>query len=289
MTPDARPADIDARPDVSVLTVTFGRLPVLERKLTSLARQTLAPGRFELVLLVNDDPETLASMRGRPTPYRLEVLSSSRRLSAGRARNACAARARGALLYLSDDDAVLEADTLERHLAFHASKPTPVAAVGPLDMEHDGTLTRQKQLRVGFDSLNGANSSLPASAFARAGGFPEWLEGYGFEDVLLGYALSRVGVPTVAIKDAPVRHVGPDPRWGLDKDKAVAAARNAVWAVRRYPELAFRLGVHPLAIAAKRIAVAAPFGALWRALDGRSYRYERAFLQAAMEERRNGP
>lgn len=273
--------------EVSVVTVTFGRLDVLGRKLDSLRAQTLDRSRFELVLGVNADPETRAWLAHERFGFHVELVDFEHRLPAGAARNACAARASGALLYLSDDDAILERDTLERHLAFHHDHDAEVAAVGPLDIEYEGTLTRQTTLHVGYASLNGVNTSLPARAFARAGGFPEWLEGYGFEDVLLGYALMRGGVPTVAIRDAPVRHVGPDPRWGLEPEKARMAARNAVRAVRRYPELAFRLGVHPVSIAAKRMAFGSPVGALWRLLSSGSYRYERAFLQGALEERRH--
>ncbi len=277
-----------AQVELSVITVTFERLPLLQRKLASLAAQTLASERFELVLCVNDDPATAQAVRAMKLPYALVLVIGESRLSASRARNACVARARGRLLYLSDDDAILAPDTLERHLAFHRGQGTPVAAVGAIDMEHEGAVVRARTLRVGAFSVNGVNTSLPAAAFAAAGGFPEWLEGYGFEDVLLGYALQRQGVRTVALPDAPVRHVGADPRWGLDPEKARMAGRNAVRAARRHPELAFALGVHPLSIASKRVALAPPLGALWRALSRSSFRYERAFLQGALEEIRHG-
>ncbi len=239
--------------ELSVITVTFGRLGVLRQKLESLGSQTLRKDAFELVLCINADPETLRAVSALTPPFALELIGFERRQGASVARNACAKRASGSLLYFSDDDAILQGDTLERHLAFHKDQAREVAAVGGVDWEHGGRVERMRPRRVGYWNLHGVNTSLPKSVFERAGGFPEWLEGYGLEDVLLGYALETLGVPLKALPEAPVRHLGANPMWGSQPDKAVSAGRNAARVLERHPELAFRLGLHPLLLALKRL------------------------------------
>ena len=271
---------------LSVITVTFGRLAVLRRKLESLQAQTLEPKKFELVLCVNGDPETLATLEDLTLPFALTLVTFPETVGSARARNACVNKARGDLLYLSDDDALLHPDTLQSHLTFHQSQSEPCVAVGGVEWEHEGEVETMRPARVNYWNLHGINSSLPKVAFEAVGGFPEWLTGYGLEDVLLGYSLTKEGYKLVALPEASVRHLGANPMRGLQPDKARSAGRNAVQVVRRYPELALRLGVHPLLLGVKRLALSPPLGTLWKRFDEGSFRYERAYLQGALEERR---
>ena len=272
---------------LSIITVTFGRLAVLRRKLESLKAQTLALEHFELVLCVNGDLETLEFIENLSLPFALTLVTFPETVGSARARNACVRKARGDLLYLSDDDALLRPETLERHLAFHQSQNEPCVAVGGVDWEHEGEVETMRPARVNYWNLHGINSSLPKSAFEAVGGFPEWLTGYGLEDVMLGYALKKKGYKLVALPEASVRHLGANPMRGLQPDKARSAGRNAVQVVKRYPELAFRLGVHPLLLGVKRFALSPLVGTLWKTLDEGSFHYERAYLQGALEEKRS--
>ena len=268
--------------ELSVITVTFGRLGLLLRKLGTLKAQTLAPEHFELVLCVNGDAETLAALENIELPFPLIVVPFAETTGSARARNVCAERARADLLYFSDDDALLRPDTLQKHLEFHQSHRSSVA-VGGVDWEHNGEVENMRPRRVNYWNLHGINTSLPAEAFEAVGGFPEWVTSYGLEDVLLGYELVKRGYQLIAL-EASVRHVGANPMRGLQPEKAYSAGRNAVQIVRRYPELAYRLGVHPLSLGLKRLALTPPLSLLWQAVDKSSFRYERAYLKGALEE-----
>ena len=139
--------------------------------------------------------------------------------------------------------------------------------------------------RVRYWNLHAVNTSLPKEALEAAGGFPEWLTTYGFEDILLGYALDKRGVPLVALPEVAVRHVGANPMRGLQPEKARSAGRNAVRIVRKHPELALRLGVHPLLLRLKQLGLSFPLGLVWKRLNEGSFRYERAYLEGALEEK----
>ncbi|CAN5759007.1 hypothetical protein BH24DEI2_BH24DEI2_24800 [soil metagenome] len=276
------------KPELSVITVTFGRLELLRCKLETLKTQTLPFERFELVLCVNGDDETLAVLETIELPFDLTLLPFSTTTGSAQARNACVEKARADLLYFSDDDALLRPDTLARHLVFHRTHPSSVA-VGGVDWEDNGEVERMRPRRVNYWNLHGINTSLLRSAFEAVGGFSEWVTGYGLEDVLLGYELVKKGYTLVALPEVSVRHIGANPMRGLQPEKAYSAGRNAVRVVARYPELAFRLGVHPLSLGFKRVALTPPLSLLWQAVDNNSFRYERAYLKCALEEKHDVP
>ena len=266
---------------LSVITVTHNRAPLLRQKLTALAQQTLPPEQFELVVLENScTDETAALLEKTQTPYRLRVEKSQVLLSPAEARNCCVAAAAGRVLYFSDDDCLPAPETLQKHLR---AQKHPCVVVGGLEFISKSKTEVWQPKRVGFWNLNGANTSVPAAAFHRVGGFDTSLSGYGGEDIALGYALKRL--PFVALPDATAQHLGPNPARSGDLSKAYSAGRNAQQLAKRYPALAYRLGVHRALLALKRFALLGPPRFLWRRLDAR-YAYERAYLLGALEEKR---
>lgn len=268
-----------AGPDLSVLTVTHDRADLLAHKLEALGAQTLAPDRFELCLLLNACTDRTRELLDTLTlPFPLTLLHSETLLSASEARNRCASVARGRVLYLSDDDCLPAPETLETHLT---AQDRPCVALGALEYVHDGGREVWAPRRVGFWQLNGANTSLPADAFRRVGGFDETLRGYGGEDVLLGFRLRSHAF--VALPGAPATHVGANPQRSNDPVKARAAGQNAVKIAARYPELAYRLGVSPALLALKRGLLRKNM--LGRVLPSAAYTYERAYLEGALEEK----
>ena len=277
-------------PELSIITVTGGRPALLGKKLESLARQTLSPERFELVLYVNERGNDVkeALEQARPA-FHVTVLAPpdvEAGVSAARARNRCVEAANAQILYFSDDDCLLEPATLEQHL--EAQNAGFRVAVGPVAFEYEGE-TRQAPLkRVRYWNLNGANTSLPTLAFRAVGGFDESVKGYGMEDVLLGHALEREGLPFVALPEARVRHVGPDPWRSGDVTKGESAGRNAVRIASRHPDLSLRLGVHPVSLIAKRLALWPPYGAVWERLDRPTYTYERGLLRGCHRRTKEG-
>ena len=108
---------------LSVVTVTYRRVPLLLRKAASLGEQTLDPSRFEWCVVSNGDPEAAEALAELRTPFALRPLLLERNNSVAAARNAAAAAARGEILLLSDDDVMLPPGCLAAHLLAHGVDP----------------------------------------------------------------------------------------------------------------------------------------------------------------------
>ena len=222
-----------------------------------------------------------AALEALRLPFELRLLEFSEQQPVSIARNACAKLATGSILYFSDDDCLLAADTLEHHLR---AQQTPCVTIGSLVFEDGDKRECWQPRRVNYWNLNGANSSVPKTAFMAVGGFDERLKGYGHEDVVFGYQLYQQGLPFCHIADSTVRHMGPNPMRGYQPDKARSAGRNAVIVAHRYPELAFRLGIHPLLIAIKQVSFSPACAWLLGRLYPEWFVYERAYFEGAKEE-----
>ncbi len=278
------------RPDLSVVTVSSGRAHLLLRKLAALAAQQLDPGRFEVILVDNACPEQVgAQVEGRRWPFTVRVLRAARRLPPGPARCLALEAATAPLVCLSDDDCLPEPEAAERHLA--RQRLGPCVVVGGLRfVDPDGPRPPHRatpRVRSGPLFVSGANTSLPREAMRRA--CQERLElprPYGGEDLVLGLQLRDQGYRFVAAPEAVAEHHGPDPRWGGAPAKGYDAGYNAVAIARRWPAAAWGLGVHPLQIALKRLALASSEASFWRWLAPGRVRYERAYLDGCLAARR---
>ncbi|MEM7735466.1 MAG: glycosyltransferase [Deinococcota bacterium] len=272
--------------DISIITVTYNRAQLLAAKRDSLLAQTLEPIRFEWVVCINggDDVAESQQVLSREMPFRLELIVNAINEPITKARNQCAGRAQGHILYLSDDDCLLAERTLQAHL--DAQQRQPAVYIGGITFQ--GAHSQHwRPRRVDYANLNGANTSLPRAAFEQVVGFRE-LSGYGGEDVLLGYELMQQSITFHPLADAGVTHLGDNPMRAADADKAKSAGRNAAVMGRWYPEIKTRLGVSSRLLALKYQlfcgVLAGLVKAVWCALDQPSYIYERAYFIGAWEE-----
>lgn len=266
---------------MSIITSSFNRKALLLEKLKTLETQSLALTRFEWLVFVNGSDDSFETLSKLKTPVALKLFKAETQQSIGEARNTCIAQAQGQILYFSDDDCLLEPDTLEKHLE---AQKDPCVAIGGIDFVSEKTETWQPD-RVSFWNLNGANSSLPKASFDKVGGFDKRIQGYGGEDLLLGYKLYKTGLAFKALANAKVKHIGPNPMRGRDLAKAQSAGRNAAKIAQLYPELAYRLGVHPLLMSLKEVSFRPPISYLVKTLSPDSFAYEKAYFAGAKAER----
>ncbi|HXH07157.1 MAG TPA: glycosyltransferase [Vicinamibacterales bacterium] len=119
---------------VSVVVPTHNRRDKLLNCLDALARQSILPQEFE-VLVVDDGSTdgTDEAVQARRYPFRLRYYRQERQ-GPGAARNLGLEHAEGELVLFTGDDIVADPRLLEEHLLAHAGDPDPgVAVLGHID------------------------------------------------------------------------------------------------------------------------------------------------------------
>jgi GT2 family glycosyltransferase len=211
---------------LSIVIPTHGRGPKLQALLERLGRQTLAPSRYEVVVVDDGSPEPVEVDAAR-RPYRCELLRQPQR-GPGAARNRGLERCSAPLVLILNDDAVPAADLLERHLAAHADAARRdlghVAVLGTFGftqearrspfvrlLDETDLLFNYKAMR--HDALYGwqyfwtCNISAPRDLLFEVGGFDGNLfDAAIVEDVELGYRLEQRGLRVLYREDCVAQH-----------------------------------------------------------------------------------
>lgn len=234
--PAGRPA-----PALSVVVPTYGRSEILSALLDALDAQTLAPDRFEVVV-VDDGTVPPIAVDAAAHRYPITLLRQAN-AGPGAARNLAFEHARAPLVLILNDDAVPAPDLLAGHLAAHAKAPPKTAILGAFPFTERSLrspfvrLLSQTSLlfdyvrmtdrgTYGWRNFWTCNLSLPLAALREVGGF----DGATFreaiqEDVELGYRLEQRG-------------------WRVHYRADLVCEHEHVVTPRRYFERSLRLGVN---------------------------------------------
>lgn len=203
-----RAAHADRRPSISVVVPTYQRVDRLGRVLAGLARQTVDPSTFEVIVVSDGSTDGTDEYLARDDlPVPVVALRQPNR-GPGAARNRGSDAARSDLVLFLDDDVVPAPDLLAEHLAAHDRRPDRVV-IGPMLSPDDHEMSpwvawEQRMLTKQYDAMNGGeyaatarqfytgNASLPRRHLRDVGGFDETLR--RAEDVELAYRLDEMGV-----------------------------------------------------------------------------------------------
>jgi glycosyltransferase involved in cell wall biosynthesis len=235
-----------AAPDVSVLIPTFRRPDKLAACIGHLARQTLDPGRFEVLVGVDgpDAASAAAALRGwtddasAPARGGLRVFEYPRE-GYNAVRNRLLAEARGATLVSMNDDVTPAPDFLEVHhreqqAAIRRGQAAIVTGYSPFKVCADDSLfdrvvretsmvffyhrmvepgrggaasCREPLHDWGFRHCWGLNFSCPLGAVRDAGGFIAFPRLYGYDDIEIAWRLRRQsGMPVLFRPEALAEH-----------------------------------------------------------------------------------
>jgi glycosyltransferase involved in cell wall biosynthesis len=197
--------------EVSVVVPTFNRREDLRRLLESLAQQTLAPNRFE-VIVVSDgstDGTDVLVRQFQNRPWNLTLLEQANRGPAA-ARNAGARIARGRYIAFTDDDCAAAPDWLEQVLqAFGRTGAAALQGRTTTDRVTRTPLTHEIEvLRPWTSTVPTCNAAFVKATFDAAGGFDEAFPFAHNEDADLAWRIEELG----PIVYAPEVHVIHPPR-----------------------------------------------------------------------------
>ncbi|MCR6657356.1 MAG: glycosyltransferase family 2 protein [Opitutus sp.] len=171
----------------------------LQRCLEGLARQTLAPERWELVVVDNDSlPAVTLPTHAIAAPVRI-VRESERGLTPARLRGF--SESRGSFVVLVDDDNVLCPDYLEKALARFAQHPNLGALGGPVEPEWDVV---PEPWVIEFSGLLALHEHGPDFLLQRGGADALWPR---FAPVGAGLCIRRAALRSylVALETSPER------------------------------------------------------------------------------------
>jgi glycosyltransferase involved in cell wall biosynthesis len=242
---------MSALPEVSVVVPTRDRAGRLEGLLRSLAQQTLAPERFEVIVVDDGSTDRTAEMlagESRRARLRIRILRG-RGSGPAVARNAGWRAAQAPLVAFTDDDCEAAPDWLERLAAAAAEHPgaviqgstTPI----PRELERTAPFTRTKSIVEPSPWFQTCNIAYPRDLLARLGGFDERFREPQGEDVDLGWRARELGARPVWCASARIHHAVEDVG-AVDFLRDATRSAGAVSVFRRHPALrgeALRWGI----------------------------------------------
>ena len=233
-----------AEPEISVVISTRDRPERLARQLDALRAQTLAPERFEIVVVDDGSgpptQELLQREAKRTGGPALHVVRREVAGGPGAGRNAGWRAARASLVAFTDDDceatpgwaeALLEA--AQRHPdAFLQGRVMPI----PAEAESFGPFSYTVQIEELSRGFETANIVYPRDLLERLGGFDERFPKAAGEDTDLGWRALEAGADAVFVPEALTYHavVQLGPRGMLER---AMRWREVPRAYKRHPGL----------------------------------------------------
>jgi GT2 family glycosyltransferase len=193
---------------LSIVIPTFNRKARLHRVLASLARQTVAPGTFEVVVIDDGSSDgSSESLEAHSYPYTLRPFRQQNGGPA-RARNHGVEQATGELILFLDDDVEASPGLVAQHLQSHDAESVPLVVMGTLSsLPHYAqpwVAWEQAKVEAQYDAMQRGvyapsyrqfwtgNASLGRSHIVALGGFnTDFPRG---EDVELGIRLHLRGL-----------------------------------------------------------------------------------------------
>ncbi len=194
----------------SVILPTYNRKLQLLECLNELARQTLAPSEFEVIVVVDGSSDgTDAAIDGASFPYRLTVVNQANS-GPSIARNNGASKAQADFLAFTEDDVTPDRDWLERAARHVRKDPTIDVLEGRTVSAGDRKDVRRFD-RSGIPSFIPCNLFIRRSVFVATTGYdPAFYDRashlYFREDADLGFRLLDSGARNLIADDAIVTH-----------------------------------------------------------------------------------
>ena len=204
----------------TIVVPTYARADLLPLSLPTLLAQSVAPDRYEVVVVDDASPDDTA---GAVLPFvgdRVRYIRQERRRGASAARNAALAVARGDVVVLVDDDCFVDRRFLECHLMAHEQGASELAAGGIVNVSTLPTPVPEPGAWQGYHRhpMPGGNASVRREHLERVGGFDESFSIYGWQDQEVAERLLAAGLRRRFVRGAPVFHFKPPSRASLRAD-----------------------------------------------------------------------
>jgi GT2 family glycosyltransferase len=227
-------------PEVSVVVAAHQRPARLARLLESLADQSLAPERFEVIVVDDGSAPAVAgviSHHQRCGQLHLRTVRNERPLGPARARNAGWRLAVAPLIAFTDDDCRASPGWLEAAARAAAAEPDAIMQ-GPTRPDPEdppaGILSRTQHIETLGPQFQTCNIFYPRTVLEILGGFDERYPLPAGEDTDLAWRAIAAGCPPRFLADAVIFHAV-EPLGVRGRLRVAARARGAVRVYRDHP------------------------------------------------------
>ncbi len=236
---------------ISVVIGAYNQKEKLQQTVDSLFRQTLSPDLYEIIVVDSDSNdgtqemmETIRSRFAQQKHIRVENRGKPY------ARNRGIDEAQGEIVLLTDADMIADPNLISEHLKAHEKFSN--AAFEGMTINPDGLPYIKEPFKpwqkLKFSYFLSGNLSLRKKALLDAGKFDEDFAGYGWEDIELGYRLSKTGLHLYYLPFAVNHHNHEVSDEDMAKRK-FDMGRSAAVFLKKHPNFEVRtyLGLNPLA------------------------------------------
>jgi glycosyltransferase involved in cell wall biosynthesis len=249
---------------ISVVIGTLNQAPKLKKVLDAFQTQTLDPSDYEVIVVdstsTDDTPQLLENYTPN-YPFKYKIQENQGKAAA---RNRGIEMASSPIIFITDADMIADPNLLKAHVEAHTHYPSPACFEGlaynmqaeewppnPHTLSPQVTNKCPDGGKLGWYFFLTGNVSFPKDLITKMGMFDEEFKGYGWEDLELGYRLSRKKVPLYYLKAGINYHYHV-----INKEEEIARnyhkGTSAKLFLRKHPELKLFLGLNPLSIWAHR-------------------------------------
>lgn len=224
------------KPDIAVVIATWQRTALLKRCLHALIKQSLAAGRYEIIVVTDGpDPATVWFMKQWLKSYHGKVavtcISLPIKKGPAAARNAGWRKALGELIVFTDDDCIPQRDCLQQFWqAYEPHRHNAVAFSGQIKVPLSGMPTDYEMNTARLEQARfvTANCACNRKALLLTGGLDEAFTMAWREDTALEFDLKEKDIPIIKVPNAVIIHPARAASWGVSIKEQKKGMYNAL-------------------------------------------------------------
>jgi GT2 family glycosyltransferase len=247
-------------PVISVVFGSFNQVEVLKLVLLEFENQTLAPECFEVIVVDSTSSDgSQEFLRNYSPNYKFKFFIQENQGKAA-ARNKGVKEASSDLILITDADMIPHKDLLKTHFETHSRFSQPVCFEGltynlkklewPTSKANTQPyITRdyKNMKKLGWFYFLTGNISFPKKLFLAEDGFDETFLSYGWEDLELGYRLSKKDIPLYYLNTAQNYHYHVVTK-EEEIERNIKKGESAKIFIKKHLELKWFLGLNPVSV-----------------------------------------
>ncbi|RAP27344.1 hypothetical protein DID74_00605 [Candidatus Marinamargulisbacteria bacterium SCGC AG-333-B06] len=248
------------KPTISIIIGSYNQCETLKKVLPFYEDVDTSYDLFEVIIIDSSSTDGTQDFLHTYKPRFNLIYKIQENQGKAVARNKAAKLASGEILLITDSDMIPDKNFIQGHIDAHEEARNECCFQGlawnlaslelPINHDHKtpqvGTFPKHMTKLGWFYFLTG-NISLPKSLFDKENGFNELFMSYGWEDLELGYRLSRQKIPLYYLKSSVNYHYHVISKED-EIERNIKKGESAKIVLMLHPELRWFLGFNPISL-----------------------------------------